>query len=81
MARPYVYDEAAFSFAGHAVAQTGIPLSNVGHMQTETPGDYSKRYNWALWHPPLYIFILGNASACGARRKPWPAPSAWSATP
>jgi len=61
MARPYVYDEAAFSFAGHAVAQTGIPLSNVGHMQTETPGDYSKRYNWALWHPPLYVFILGHA--------------------
>ena len=61
MARPYVYDEAAFSFAGHAVAQTGIPLSNVGHMQTETPGDFSKRYNWALWHPPLYVFMLGNA--------------------
>ena len=43
-----VYDEAALSFAGHAVAQDGIWLSTRAHMQTETPGDYSKRYNWAL---------------------------------
>ncbi|MDQ3699697.1 MAG: hypothetical protein M3442_02120, partial [Chloroflexota bacterium] len=59
--KPYVYDEAAFAFAGHAVAETGIPLSNVGHMQTETPGDFSQRFNWALWHPPLYVFTLGLA--------------------
>ncbi|HXI17870.1 MAG TPA: hypothetical protein VNM48_16030, partial [Chloroflexota bacterium] len=61
LGKPYVYDEAAFAFAGHAVAETGIPLSNVGHMQTETPGDFSKRFNWALWHPPLYVFTLGYA--------------------
>ena len=61
LTKPYVYDEAAFAFAGHAVAQSGIPLSNVGHMQTETPGDFSQRFNWALWHPPLYVFLLGNA--------------------
>jgi hypothetical protein len=30
-------------------------------MQTETPGDFSQRFNWALWHPPLYVFLLGNA--------------------
>lgn len=59
--KPYVYDEAAFAFAAHAVAETGIPLSNVGHMQTETPGDFSQRFNWALWHPPLYVFTLGLA--------------------
>ena len=57
--KPFVYDEAAFAFAGHAVAETGVPLSNVGHMQTEVPGDFSKRFNWALWHPPLYVFTLG----------------------
>ncbi|HEX2036633.1 MAG TPA: hypothetical protein VHS99_20820 [Chloroflexota bacterium] len=61
LARPFVYDEAAFAFAGKAVAQTGLPLSNVGHMQTETPGDFSRRFNWALWHPPLYVFTLGYA--------------------
>ncbi|HEU5318547.1 MAG TPA: hypothetical protein VFX49_20710, partial [Chloroflexota bacterium] len=57
--KPFVYDEAAFAFAGHAVAQSGAPLSNVGHMQAEVPGDFSKRFNWALWHPPLYVFTLG----------------------
>jgi hypothetical protein len=61
LAKPYVYDEAAFAFAGHAVAQTGVPYSNVGHMQAEVPGDFSKRFNWALWHPPLYVFALGYA--------------------
>lgn len=59
LTKPYVYDEAAFSFAGHAVATTGLPLSNVGHMQAEIPGDFSKRFNWALWHPPAYVFTLG----------------------
>ena len=57
--KPYVYDEAAFAFAARAAAETGIPLSNVGHMQFETAGDFSKRFNWALWHPPLYVFGLG----------------------
>jgi hypothetical protein len=61
LGKPYVYDEAAFAFAGHAVARTGVPYSNVGHMQAETPGDFSKRFNWALWHPPLYVFTLGFA--------------------
>lgn len=59
LGKPYVYDEAAFAFAARAVAETGIPLSNVGHMQFETAGDFSKRFNWALWHPPLYVFGLG----------------------
>lgn len=61
LTKPYVYDEAAFAFAGHAVAQTGLPYSNVGHIQEETPGDFSKRFNWALWHPPLYLYVLGFA--------------------
>ncbi|MGI8424843.1 MAG: hypothetical protein ACR2NO_12170 [Chloroflexota bacterium] len=59
LGKPYVYDEAAFAFAARAVAETGIPLSNVGHLQFETAGDFSKRFNWALWHPPLYVFTLG----------------------
>lgn len=61
LGKPYAYDEAAFAFAGRAVAQTGLPYSNVGHLQTETPGDFSKRFNWALWHPPLYVYALGYA--------------------
>ena len=61
LSKPYVYDEAAFAFAGHAVATTGLPWSNLGHLQTLVPGDFSERFNWALWHPPLYIFALGEA--------------------
>lgn len=61
LSKPYVYDEAAFAFAGHAVAKTGLPWSNLGHLQTLVPGDFSERFNWALWHPPLYIFALGEA--------------------
>ena len=59
LGKPFVYDEAAFSFAGRAVAQTGLPLSNVGYLQFDMTGDFSKRFNWALWHPPLYVFSLG----------------------
>ncbi|MCX5985716.1 MAG: hypothetical protein NTX54_04265 [Chloroflexi bacterium] len=61
LTKPYVYDEAAFAFAGHAVASTGLPWSNLGHLQTLVPGDFSERFNWALWHPPLYVFALGEA--------------------
>ena len=61
--KPYVYDEAAFAYAGHAVATTGLPFSNLGHLQTLVPGDFTQRFNWALWHPPLYIFALGEAYA------------------
>ena len=63
LTKPYVYDEAAFAFAGHAVATTGLPFSNLGHLQTLVPGDFSQRFNWALWHPPLYVFALGEAYA------------------
>ncbi len=61
LGKPYVYDEADFAFAGHAVATLGLPYANVGHIQEETPGDFSKRFNWALWHPPLYVYVLGLA--------------------
>lgn len=63
LTKPYVYDEAAFAYAGHAVATTGLPFSNLGHLQTLVPGDFSQRFNWALWHPPLYIYALGEAYA------------------
>ncbi len=63
LGKPYVYDEAAFAFAGHAVATTGLPWSNLGHLQTLVPGDFSQRFNWALWHPPMYVYALGEAYA------------------
>ena len=63
LTKPYVYDEAAFAYAGHAVATTGLPFSNLGHLQTLVPGDFSQRFNWALWHPPLYVYALGEAYA------------------
>ena len=63
LTKPYVYDEAAFAYAGHAVAKTGLPFSNLGHLQTLVPGDFTQRFNWALWHPPLYVYALGEAYA------------------
>lgn len=57
LGRPLVYDDANFAFAAQAVAQTGLPYANAGHMSDRW--DFSQRYQWALWHPPLYIELLG----------------------
>ena len=57
LARPYMYDDVNFAFAARAVADTGLPYANAGHMSDRW--DFSRREQWALWHPPLYIELLG----------------------
>jgi 4-amino-4-deoxy-L-arabinose transferase-like glycosyltransferase len=55
--RPLMYDDANFALAARAVAETGVPFGNQGWMSER--GDFSQREQWALWHPPLYIYVLG----------------------
>jgi 4-amino-4-deoxy-L-arabinose transferase-like glycosyltransferase len=55
--RPLMYDDANFALAAKAVADTGVPFGNQGWMSER--GDFSQREQWALWHPPLYIYVLG----------------------
>jgi len=55
--RPLIYDDANFALAGRAVADTGVPFGNQGWMSER--GDFSHQEQWALWHPPLYIYLLG----------------------
>ncbi len=55
--QPLIYDDVNFAFAAEAVARTGLPLANAGHMSDRW--DFSQREQWALWHPPLYIYLLG----------------------
>ena len=55
--RPLVYDDVNFAFAARAVAETGLAFANAGHMSDRW--DFSRREQWALWHPPLYIYLLG----------------------
>src|SRR5437879_3356747 len=52
-----MYDDANFAFAARAVADSGLPFGNQGWMSER--GDFSQREQWALWHPPLYVYILG----------------------
>ena len=53
--RPYVYDDVSFILGARAVADTGRPYGNQGYLLHL----YWLRDQWALWHPPLYIFLLG----------------------
>jgi 4-amino-4-deoxy-L-arabinose transferase-like glycosyltransferase len=55
--RPLVYDDVNFAFAARAVAESGLPYANAGHMSDRW--DFSQREQWALWHPPLYLQLLG----------------------
>jgi len=57
--RPLIYDDANFAFGARAIAETGRPFGNQGWMSDR--GDYSQRNQWALWHPPLYVALLGAA--------------------
>lgn len=53
--KPYVYDDVNFILGARAVADAGRPFGNQGyllHLVTE-------REQWALWHPPLYMYLLG----------------------
>ena len=58
--RPLMYDDANFALAARAVADTGLPYGNQGWMSDR--GDLSHREQWALWHPPLYIYAIGLAT-------------------
>jgi len=55
--RPLMYDDANFALAARAVAETGLPFGNQGWMSDR--GDFSQREQWALWHPPLYVYADG----------------------
>ncbi|HET6319999.1 MAG TPA: glycosyltransferase family 39 protein [Chloroflexota bacterium] len=55
--RPLMYDDANFALAARAVADTGVPFGNQGWMSER--GDFSQQDQWALWHPPLYVYLLG----------------------
>jgi 4-amino-4-deoxy-L-arabinose transferase-like glycosyltransferase len=53
--RPFVYDDVSFVLGARAVAATGWPYGNQGYLLHL----YWLREQWALWHPPLYIYLLG----------------------
>jgi hypothetical protein len=57
LGRPLMYDDANFALGARAVAETGLPFGNQGWMSDR--GDFSQREQWALWHPPLYIYADG----------------------
>jgi 4-amino-4-deoxy-L-arabinose transferase-like glycosyltransferase len=61
--RPLMYDDANFALAARAVADTGLPFGNQGWMSER--GDLSQREQWALWHPPLYIYAEGLLARIG----------------
>jgi 4-amino-4-deoxy-L-arabinose transferase-like glycosyltransferase len=54
LGRPLMYDDANFALGIQAAADTGVPFGNQGWMSDR--GDFSQREQWALWHPPLYIY-------------------------
>ncbi|MGE3908394.1 MAG: hypothetical protein AB7K36_03515 [Chloroflexota bacterium] len=53
--KPFVYDDVSFMLGARAVAETGRPFGNQGYLLHL----YTEREQWALWHPPLYIYLLG----------------------
>ncbi|MCC6178617.1 MAG: hypothetical protein IT305_25205 [Chloroflexi bacterium] len=55
--RPFVYDDVNFALGARAVAETGQPYGNQGYLLHL----YWLREQWALWHPPLYVYTLGLA--------------------
>jgi 4-amino-4-deoxy-L-arabinose transferase-like glycosyltransferase len=61
--RPLMYDDANFALAARAVADTGLPFGNQGWMSER--GDFSEQEQWALWHPPLYVYLLGVFARAG----------------
>jgi 4-amino-4-deoxy-L-arabinose transferase-like glycosyltransferase len=66
--RPLMYDDANFALAARAVADTGLPFGNQGWMSER--GDFSQREQWALWHPPLYIYAEGLLAKIGGWTPP-----------
>jgi 4-amino-4-deoxy-L-arabinose transferase-like glycosyltransferase len=68
LGRPLMYDDANFALAARAVAETGLPFGNQGWMSER--GDFSQREQWALWHPPLYVYADGLAARIGGWTPP-----------
>ncbi|MDQ6673923.1 MAG: glycosyltransferase family 39 protein [Chloroflexota bacterium] len=66
--RPLMYDDANFALAARAVAETGLPFGNQGWMSER--GDFTQREQWALWHPPLYVYAEGLAARVGGWTPP-----------
>lgn len=66
--RPLMYDDANFALAAKAVAETGLPFGNQGWMSER--GDFSQREQWALWHPPLYVYADGLFARVGGWSPP-----------
>jgi 4-amino-4-deoxy-L-arabinose transferase-like glycosyltransferase len=66
--RPLMYDDANFALAAKAIADTGLPYGNQGWMSER--GDFSQREQWALWHPPLYIYAEGVLAKVGGWTPP-----------
>src|SRR5207302_4735033 len=66
--RPLMYDDANFALAAKAVADDGLPFGNQGWMSER--GDFSQREQWALWHPPLYIYADGLLARLGGWTPP-----------
>jgi 4-amino-4-deoxy-L-arabinose transferase-like glycosyltransferase len=66
--RPLMYDDANFALGIKAVAETGLPFGNQGWMSER--GDFSQREQWALWHPPLYIYADGLLARVGGWTPP-----------
>lgn len=52
---PLVYDDVSFALGAQAVAATGQPFGNQGYLLHLS----DQRQQWALWHPPLYVYALG----------------------
>jgi len=61
LGRPLAYDEVNFALGGEAVAATGRPFARAGFM--EDRGALDREFQYALWHPPLYVYTLGLAYA------------------
>jgi hypothetical protein len=53
--KPFVYDDVSFILGARAVADTGLPYGNQGYLLHL----YWQRDQWAIWHPPLYMYALG----------------------
>jgi 4-amino-4-deoxy-L-arabinose transferase-like glycosyltransferase len=66
--RPLMYDDANFALGIRAVAETGLPFGNQGWMSER--GDFSQREQWALWHPPLYLYADGLLARIGGWSPP-----------
>ena len=64
--QPFVYDDVSFILGARAVADTGRPFGNQGYLLHL----YWERDQWALWHPPLYIYLLGATWRCSGDSEP-----------